>query len=133
MLHRLAADGVVLFHFGFILFVVAGWALALRWPYVIVLHLPAALWGALIEFGGWTCPLTPIENALREQAGEAGYHGGFVAHYVTRIIYPAGLTRSAEVILGVLVVCVNLIGYGIFVARRRAGPGARRDLRPSSG
>ena len=103
----------------FVAFVVAGGLLALRWPWVAVLHLPAAVWGALIEFQGWTCPLTPLENSLRAAAGEAGYQGGFIEHYVLPVLYPAGLTRGVQLALGSVVIVVNLVVYGILLARRR--------------
>lgn len=75
------------------------------------LHLPAALWGALIEFAGWVCPLTPLENWLRLQGGEATYSGGFVEHYILPILYPARLTRELQIILGMLVVLINALAY----------------------
>ena len=96
MPYRIAADALVLLHLAFILFVVFGGLLVIRRPALKWLHLPAALWGALIELGGWECPLTRYENLLRGRAGGAGYGGGFVDHYVVRAMYPAGLTRGIE-------------------------------------
>lgn len=122
MVHRLLADAVVLLHLAFILFAVFGGLLALRWPVVIWVHLPAALWGAAVEFTGWICPLTPLENVLRTAGGAAGYSGGFVAHYLLPVIYPAGLTRSVQIVLGALVVGVNVAIYLAVLRRRR-----RRD------
>jgi hypothetical protein len=86
---RIAADLVVLAHLGFILFVILGGLLVLRWPRMAWIHLPAVIWGALIEFAGWICPLTPLENWLREASGTAGYQGGFIEHYLVPIVYPA--------------------------------------------
>jgi hypothetical protein len=115
---RIAADLIVLIHLGFVLFVVAGGFLALRWRWMPWLHLPAAVWGALIEFAGWICPLTPWENALRRAAGEAGYPGGFVEHYLLPVLYPAGLTREVQLALGLLVVAVNALAYAMVWRRR---------------
>jgi len=111
MIYKLAADAVALTHLAFILFVVLGGVLLLRWPKLMWIHVPAAVWGALIEFAGWYCPLTAIENACLRRAGEAGYSGGFVAHYIFRVIYPAGLTRGIEIAIGVFVVAVNISIY----------------------
>ncbi len=108
----LAADAVVLLHGLFILFVVAGgWLVAWR-RWIAWLHLPAAVWGALIEFAGWICPLTPLENRLRRAAGEAGYTGGFIEHYLLPLIYPADLTRGVQIWLGIIVILANLAAYG---------------------
>src|SRR6185437_6906980 len=96
MIFRLLADAVVLFHAAYVVFVVVGGFLVLRWHWVAWLHIPAATWGALIEFGGWICPLTPLENHLRTRAGEAGYAGGFIQHYVLRALYPTGLTPGVR-------------------------------------
>jgi hypothetical protein len=93
---------------------------------VAVVHLPTAVWGALIEFQGWICPLTPLENSLRAAAGEAGYQGGFIEHYLLPVLYPAGLTRGVQLALGSVVIAVNLAVYGLLLARwRRAGEGRR--------
>lgn len=119
MLFRIAADLVVLIHLGFVLFVVLGGFLALQWRWMPWLHLPAAVWGALIEFAGWICPLTPWENALRRAAGEAGYAGGFVEHYLLPVLYPAGLTREIQLVLGALVIAVNLLAYALVIRRGR--------------
>jgi hypothetical protein len=113
------ANIVVAVHLGFVLFVVLGVILVARWRRLAWVHLPAALWGALIEFAGWVCPLTPLENHLRQLAGERGYSGGFIEHYVTALIYPSGLSRPVQVALGILVVLVNLVGYGIVLSRVR--------------
>ena len=111
MLFRIAADAVLLVHLAFVIFVVLGGLLAWRWPWVILAHLPAAIWGALIEFQGWICPLTPLEQNFLHAAGEQGYAGSFVEHYVLPVIYPAQLTRSVQIVLGVIVVLVNVVIY----------------------
>ncbi|MEO7986767.1 MAG: DUF2784 domain-containing protein [Gemmatimonadales bacterium] len=101
------ADALLVVHGAFVLFVVAGGLLVARWPRVAWAHLPAALWGAAIEFAGFTCPLTPLEQAWRRAAGKGGYQGGFIEHYVTAAIYPSGLTRNIQILLGLLVVGLN--------------------------
>jgi uncharacterized protein YjeT (DUF2065 family) len=111
MIYKLAANALALLHLAFILFVVLGGLLLLRWPKLAWLHIPAAVWGALIEFAGWYCPLTSMENAMLRRAGETGYSGGFVAHYIFRLIYPAGLTRGMEIAIGLFVLFVNLSVY----------------------
>jgi hypothetical protein len=121
MAASLAADAVLLLHGVFILFVVAGGLLALRWPLAAAVHLPCAAWGAYIEFSGGICPLTPLEQRLRTLAGEAGYTGGFIEHYLLPLIYPAGLTPTVQVVLGSGVIVVNLIVYGLVLRRRRTG------------
>jgi len=132
--YRLLADFLVLIHFAFVVFVVAGGLLALRWPAVRWAHLPAALWGAWIEFTGGICPLTPLENALRQRAGEAAYTGDFVSHYVVPVLYPAGLTRQTQLVLGLLVVGLNGVVYAWLWARGRgrARPGPPAPKPPPS-
>jgi hypothetical protein len=120
--YRLLADAVVGVHCLFIVFVVTGGFIAWRWPKVAWAHVPAALWGALIELAGWICPLTPLENSLRRAAGESGYAGGFIEHYVIPVIYPAGLTRGIQLGLAILVVAINVVAY-VGVRRRRLGVG----------
>jgi hypothetical protein len=115
--YRVLADLVVGVHALFVAFVMVGGLLAFRWPWVAALHLPAAVWGALIEFRGWICPLTPLEKSLRAAAGEAGYQGGFIEHYLLPALYPAGLTRGVQLVLGSAVIAVNLVIYA-FVLRR---------------
>jgi Protein of Unknown function (DUF2784) len=107
----MAADVVVVFHFAFVLFVVFGGLLALRWPKVAYVHLPVAVYGALIELVGWVCPLTPLEKRLRESAGLPGYEGGFVEHYILPVLYPSGLTRGVQLVLGLIVIGLNLLIY----------------------
>jgi Protein of Unknown function (DUF2784) len=113
------ADLVVVVHSLFVLFVVFGGLLVLRWWRVIYLHLPAVAWGAFIEFAGGICPLTPLENSLRRSAGLADYEGGFVEHYILPVLYPNGLTRNIQLVLGVIVIAINLAIYTLFVTRRR--------------
>ena len=119
MLYRLTADLVVLIHFGFICFVVLGGFMALKWKWIIFLHIPCALLGILIEFYGWICPLTPLEQHFQKLGEEAGYSGGFIDHYIMSIIYPAGLTREMQLILGTLVVLINVVAYAWVIIRHR--------------
>ena len=119
MIHRLAADAVLLLHLGFILFVLLGGLLALRWRWAPMLHLPAAAWGVYVELSGGLCPLTPLENRLRIAAGEAGYTGGFIEHYLLALIYPAGLTHEIQYVLAAIVVGVNGLAYAWVWRRRR--------------
>ena len=119
MLFRVLADLVVVVHFAFVLLVVLGGLLVLRWPRVAWVQLPAAVWGMVIEWAGWICPLTPLENSLRARGGAAGYGGGFVEHYLLHVLYPAGLTRNGQVVLGLAVLAVNAVAYGVLVARWR--------------
>ena len=121
MAYHQFADLVLVVHFAFVAFVVAGGAFALRWPRVAWAHMPAVIWGVLIEFFGWICPLTPLEIALRHRAGEAAYTGGFIAHYVMRVIYPDGLTRGIQVMLGILVLALNGGIYAAMIAREVRG------------
>lgn len=118
MPYRLIADLLVLLHLAFVAFVVLGVLLVLRWPRLAWIHLPCALWGALIEFAGWVCPLTPLENQFRQLGGQAGYAGCFVEHYLLAVLYPANLTRTVQVVLGTLVLVLNLAGYGRLWRRR---------------
>lgn len=120
MIHRLLADAVLVLHLGFILFVVLGGFLVLRRPRLAWLHAPVFLWGAAIEFGGWICPLTPLEKWLRELGGEGAYAGGFVEHYVTALIYPEGLTRNIQLLIGAGVLAINAAIYLRLWQRRRA-------------
>lgn len=120
MLLRLAADALVLLHLAFILFVLGGGLLLLRWPRLAWLHLPAVAWGATVEFFHLLCPLTPWENQLRRAAGQAGYDGGFVEHYLIPLIYPAGLTAQLQLWLGAVVLLVNGAVYGWLVWRWRS-------------
>jgi hypothetical protein len=111
MLYRAAADLVVVAHAAFVLFVALGGLLVLRWRRLIWVHLPAASWGAAIEFAGWICPLTPLENFLRQQGGSTGYQGEFIGHYILPLLYPAHLTRGRQIWLGSLAVLINVMMY----------------------
>ena len=118
MLYRLAADAVLAAHLAFVLFVVCGGLLVLRTPRLAWLHLPAVAWGAYVELSGSICPLTPLEVTLRRGAGEAGYGGDFIGHYLVSLIYPAGLTRELQMALGAAALLLNLIVYFILWRRR---------------
>jgi hypothetical protein len=119
MLYRTLADFVVILHLLFILFVIGGGFLALRWRRLVWLHLPCAVWGGLVELAGWYCPLTPLENELRMAGGASGYAGSFVAHYLLPLIYPTGLTRGVQLALGTMVLLVNGVAYILYVRRRK--------------
>jgi hypothetical protein len=114
------ADLLVVLHLLFVAFVGLGGLLVLRWSWVAWLHLPAALWGMGIELTGRICPLTPLEQELRRQAGESAYQGDFVSHYLLPVLYPRGLTRGAQLVLAGLVLGINLAIYGVVLRRRRA-------------
>jgi len=111
MPYRLLADLVVILHLAFVAFALFGGLLALKWKRIVWLHVPAALWAAAIEFGGWVCPLTPFEIWLRGQGGELGYRSDFIEHYILPLLYPASLTREVQFVLGVVVLAVNIAGY----------------------
>lgn len=119
MIYRLLADAVVVFHLLFVVFAVVGGWLALRWRWMPWLHLPALAWAALVEFNGWICPLTPLENHFRSAGGAAGYHGGFIEHYLMPVLYPAGLTRDVQLWLGVGLLVINAAAYLACYARNR--------------
>lgn len=121
MPYRLLADALLVVHLAFIVFVVLGGLLVLRWPKLAWLHLPAVLWGAGIEFAGGLCPLTPLENRLRGAAGEAGYGTSFIEHYLLPLIYPGALTRELQVGLGAAVLLINALVYAWLWRRRRGG------------
>lgn len=125
MLFRALADLVVLLHLAFIVFVISGGLLAVKWSWIPWLHLPALFWGILLELRGWVCPLTPLENWLRQTSGGAGYPEGFVEHYVLPVVYPADLTATTQVFLALLAGAINVVVY-LFVWRvriRRHNPG----------
>ena len=111
MLYRRAADLVLVAHLAFVAFVAVGGLLVLRWRRLAWIHVPVALWGVAIACVGFVCPLTPLENRLRRLGGEAGYEGGFIEHYVTALLYPAGLTREAQLALGMLALAINVVVY----------------------
>jgi hypothetical protein len=123
-------DLIVVVHFAFVLFVVLGGLLVLRWPRLAYLHVPAAVWGVLIEFAGWICPLTPLEKTLRGNTGGAGYEGGFIEHYILPVLYPSALTRSIQLILGTLVLVLNLAIYSYLLRRRGIVSNSLHSLRP---
>jgi hypothetical protein len=122
MVYGALADLVLVFHLAFIIFVVAGGLLALRWVWMPIVHLPAALWGVLIEVSGGICPLTPLENALRRAAGSEGYSGSFIEHYLVPMVYPPGLSHSVQLVLGGFVVIANVLVYGVVWRRRDRSP-----------
>ncbi|HSQ31157.1 MAG TPA: DUF2784 domain-containing protein [Gemmatimonadaceae bacterium] len=126
MWYRIAADLVLIAHFVFVLFVVGGGVLAIRWPRVAWVHVPVAIYGAVIEFMGFICPLTPLENSLRQRGGEAGYSGGFIDHYITATIYPSGLTRRIQLVLGIAVLVLNAVVYTIAARRARSSIESQR-------
>ena len=113
------ADAVLVLHLAFVLFVLLGGLLVLRWPRLAWGHVPAAVWGVAIEFGGWICPLTPLENDLRAKAAEPTYHGDFIARYLMPVIYPEGLTRELQLALGCVALLLNLSIYFVLLRRRR--------------
>jgi hypothetical protein len=119
MIYRAAADSVLVLHAAFVLFVTVGGLLVLRWPKLAWLHVPAVVWAAFVEFTGRICPLTPLEVELRGRAGEAGYAGDFVEHYILSLLYPDGLTRDIQTTLGALVVVVNVLIYVAVAVRGR--------------
>lgn len=112
MLWGILAEVVLVLHGAFILFAVVGGLLALRWRWLVLLHVPCAVWAALVVTAGWICPLTPLEQWLRLRAGDEGYTGSFIEHYLILLIYPPGLTRTVQVLLGLGVVAINLGIYG---------------------
>jgi hypothetical protein len=118
LIFRVLADAVLVIHFLFILFVLFGGLLAWRWPKIAWAHVPAFLWGALVETLGWICPLTPLEIWLRLKAGQPGYTGGFIAHYIEPLVYPPGLERWMQIVLAGVIVVGNGILYGIRWRRR---------------
>ena len=119
MWYLFAADLVLVVHLLFIGFVVAGSFLTWWWPRLIWVQLPAMVYGALVELAGFACPLTALQNYLLRRGGQAGYRGGFISHYLIRVIYPPGLTRGLQIALGLLVVLIAVIGYGGYLRRSR--------------
>jgi hypothetical protein len=123
VIYSTLANVVLALHLGFVLFAVLGGLLVLRRPRIAWLHVPAAAWGAAIEFAGGICPLTPLENRLRALAGEQGYGGGFVEHYLLAWLYPEGLTRDVQFALGAGVLAINAVLYAWLLGRHRCGRG----------
>lgn len=113
MLYRIGADAVLLAHFLFAAFAVFGGLLAFSSPVWPWLHIPTVLWSSAVNLMSWTCPLTPIENALRIRAGQTGYPGGFVQRYIGRLVYPRGMPRQLELVAGVSVVAWNILVYAV--------------------
>ena len=120
MVYRALADLVLVLHLVFIVFVLAGGLLALRWRWAPFVHVPAALWGVFVEVSRGVCPLTPLESALRRVAGDSGYSGGFVEHYLIPIIYPVALTHPTQILLASLVVLANALVYSAIWRRHRS-------------
>ena len=118
-IYPLLADLVVWIHLVFVVFVVLGGLLVMKRPGLIWIHLPAAIWGVVIELSGWICPLTPLENWLRHKGGEEIYYSDFVAHYLLPMLYPQGLTRRSQMVLGALVLVVNGAIYGWVLRKRK--------------
>ena len=114
---RALADATVVLHLGFVLFVIFGGLIVARWRRVAWVHLPAAVWGAWIEFAGWVCPLTPLENWLREQGGRTAYSSSFIEHYLLPILYPESLSRTLQWVLGGAVLVINVLVYIVVFQR----------------
>ena len=119
MIYSFLADLLMLFHLVFILYVMAGALLIFKWPKTLWLHLPACFWGMTVEFTGWICPLTPWEIRLRRLAGDEDYNGSFIEQYLIPIIYPSGLNREMQMLLGVTVLIVNLSLYTLILLKSR--------------
>ena len=120
MIHLIFANSILMVHFTFILFVVFGGLLVFYKKWMPWLHIPALSWAVLIEFLGWICPLTPMENHFRVLAGQSGYNQGFIQHYLLKMIYPDGLTRQVQVLLGLGVLILNLLVYAVFLKKKGA-------------
>lgn len=116
-MYQFLADLLLIIHFAFILFVVGGGLFALRYRFLVVLHLPALVWGVYVELSGRVCPLTPWENHLRRLAGEEGYSGGFIEHYLLPVIYPQDLTRELQISLGFSLAAINVVVYAVLIYR----------------
>lgn len=119
MLYRLSADAVLLFHLAFIVFALLGAAMAVRWRWVPLVHLPVSAWAIFVELTGRSCPLTYLENSLRIKAGQSGYSESFIEHYLLAIIYPAGLTREIQFVLAAVVIIVNIAIYSWLFMHKR--------------
>ena len=126
MAFRILADATVVLHLAFVLFVVLGGLIVAQWPRVAWVHLPAAAWAAWVEFAGWVCPLTPLENWLREQSGGTAYTSSFIEHYLLPILYPASLSRELQWALGGIVLLVNAVVYIVVFRRWRSAVKIRR-------
>jgi len=122
MFYQLAADAVVLLHFGFILYVLLGGLLSYKWLWLLWLHLPAVVWGAVMSMAGWICPLTPLEIKLRAAGGGGHYSSGFIEHYILPVIYPAGLSRELQTTMGIALLMVNALVYSGLIIKYKKGP-----------
>jgi hypothetical protein len=123
MLYSALANGVLVLHATFVVFVLLGGMLTLKWRMLPWLHLPSVLWVILIEVNGWICPLTPLENRFREAAGVRGYSGGFIEHYLLPLVYPPGLTPGLQALFASIVAGVNIAVYGLLWRKRRRTTG----------
>jgi hypothetical protein len=119
MVYKLLTDLTVFIHLAFILFVVLGGFLVLRWRKSVYAHIPAALWGAAVEYFGLLCPLTPLENYFRNKAGYLTYKAGFIEQYITPLIYPENLKRNIQFILGSLVILINIVIYLLIIIKNK--------------
>jgi len=116
MPYRIGADLVLLAHFLFVLFAVFGGLLAFRDSGWLWLHVPVVLWSSVVNLMSWTCPLTPLEKALRIRAGQGGYTGGFIQHYIGSAVYPRGMPRQLELVAGISILAGNAILYAVVYA-----------------
>jgi hypothetical protein len=128
MIWSLLADSLVILHFAFTAFVIFGGFLTWRWPRVALAHVPALAWGCWVEVSHSICPLTPWENHLRHLGGEAGYNGGFLAHYLVRVLYPPALTWQTQWVLAGLLLLINALAYGVLGMRLRRAARAKAAL-----
>ena len=119
MIYSFLADLLVVFHLVFILYVIAGALLIFTWPKTLWIHLPSCFWGMTVEFTGWICPLTPWEIQLRRLAGEEGFSRSFIEQYLIPMIYPSGLNREIQMLMGSIVLIVNLSLYTLILIKRR--------------
>ena len=124
MLYLALAQFVVIAHMAFVAFATLGGFLVIKWKTIVWIHIPAVVWAAVIEFFGWVCPLTPLENWLRLKAGEMGYRSDFIARYLFPVLYPSGLTREAQVVLAIAVILLNVAIYGWVAKQARRSKSA---------
>lgn len=118
---RFAADATIVVHAAFVVFVLFGGFLAVRWRRLVWIHLPSVIWGVVVEWAGWICPLTPLENYLREHGGEPVYRGDFIEHYLVPLLYPSNLTPQTQFLLGAAVIAINAAAYALVGRRRQRG------------
>jgi hypothetical protein len=123
MPYRILADIIVLIHLLFIVFVISGGLLGFYKKWTVWVHIPAAVWGALVELTGWFCPLTPLENRFRISGGAVGYEGSFVEQYIIPLIYPENLTRNTQIAMGISVIVINAVIYFFLIKRYRKNTG----------